>query len=169
MNKFCCEQFERRFWRFAFPEPNSGCWLWIGYVRPDGYGSFMLGSRLDGSRQMKRAHRAAYEYFVGRIPNNLELDHVCRNRCCVNPDHLEAVARSVNVRRGASAAARKLRALKQTHCKNGHPFIDENTNRWHGWRQCIVCRNIRIWRERGLPKWGKNVEIAKKYREQGLL
>ena len=73
----------------------GGCWQWQGAKNPAGYGYFNMGK----SRFMM-AHRYAYELFNGTIPSHLEIDHLCRNHGCVNPDHLEMVTRSENVRRG---------------------------------------------------------------------
>lgn len=76
------------------PEPNTGCWLWTGSVSVKGYGITTI------SRRLTRAHRVLYEMKYGPVPKGLELDHLCRQPCCVNPDHLEAVTHSVNVLRG---------------------------------------------------------------------
>lgn len=75
------------------PEPNTGCWLYTN-VFNNGYGQIQINGR------DTLAHRTAYEYFKGPIPEGLELDHLCRTKACVNPDHLEPVTRSENVRRG---------------------------------------------------------------------
>ncbi len=82
------------------PEPNSGCWLWTGVCNPLGYGQIWIRdiSRLGGWRKVS-AHRHAYERFVGPIADGLEIDHKCRVRCCVNPDHLQAITHLENIRR----------------------------------------------------------------------
>jgi hypothetical protein len=114
------------------PEPNTGCWLWTRSTNVNGYGLMSF----QGHSQM--AHRVSYQAYKGSIPDGLELDHLCRVRCCINPDHLEAVSRRVNVLRGVSPLARK---AKQTHCKRGHEFTPENTHRnAQGGRACIACR-----------------------------
>ena len=136
---------EERFWRRIMPEPNSGCWLWLGHLNNEGYGQFVVGSKLDGSRRFYLAHRMAHMLYVGEIPSYLELDHLCRVRSCVNPDHLEAVSRSVNVRRGISAQRRRERAAAQTHCKRGHEFTTENTVQAfkdRPGRGCRMCKNL---------------------------
>jgi hypothetical protein len=79
---------------------NSPCWDWTGYKDEKGYG------RIYKEGLNKYAHRYAYEHFVGPIPDNLEIDHLCRRRCCVNPEHLEAVTHRVNVARGTSPSAK---------------------------------------------------------------
>ncbi len=109
---------------------NSECWLWVGYVRPDGYGE--MGG---GPGEVLRAHRFSYEHFVGPIPAGLTIDHLCRVRSCVNPKHLEPVTQRENNRRGFSIYATNAR---KTHCKNGHPFDEANT-RWHR-SNGITCR-----------------------------
>jgi len=81
------------------PEPNSGCWLWAGQIDRKGYGIVWVSER---ATNMK-AHRVIYERHVGPIAVGLQLDHTCRNRACVNPDHLEPVTNAVNQQRGAKA------------------------------------------------------------------
>jgi hypothetical protein len=71
-------------------------------------------------RWITRAHRWSYEYFIANIPSGLDLDHLCRNRACVNPWHLEPVTNEVNVKRGADAR-------RKDECHNGHPFSEANT------------------------------------------
>lgn len=72
-----------------------GCWIWIGYVAPNGYGYINVGKGIP-----RRVHRVSYEHFVGPIPDGLTIDHLCANVLCVNPDHLEAVTLQENKRRG---------------------------------------------------------------------
>ena len=125
------ERIEQKF----IPEPNSGCWLWIGSVSTGGYGLIGL------NKKVRPAHRILYEQKFGPIPVGLEIDHLCRTRCCVNPDHLEAVTRRENIMRGLGPSARQ---AKQTHCKNGHPLAGENLvinkGKYGPMRQCKTCR-----------------------------
>lgn len=93
---------EKRFHSQYAPEPNSGCWLWLGSLS-SGYGKFTVGKE-------RQAHRVSYVLHVGPIPEGLEIDHLCRTRQCVNPDHLEAVTAAENNRR--AAAAKKLGLLR---------------------------------------------------------
>lgn len=116
----------KRFEKHFIPEPNSGCWLWFGAGSP-WYGSF----NVDGV--IRKAHRVAYELYVGPIPDELQLDHRCRMPCCVNPEHLEPVTGMVNVHRSP------LWMGNQTHCKNGHEFTAENTRYYRGNRRCREC------------------------------
>ncbi len=117
----------------AIPEPNSGCWLWIGSMNPvTGYGYASTGHR--GSSRL--AHRVAYEAFVGPIPDGLHIDHRCRMRLCVNPDHLEAVTQQVNNQRQRHSNG----FANATSCVNGHAFDAINTyHRPTGGRSCKTC------------------------------
>ncbi len=117
------------------PEPNSGCWLWLGKVADTGYGKASLAGR------EVYAHRLFYETHVGPILPGLTLDHLCRVRLCVNPAHMEPVTRAQNVLRGDGLAARNAR---KTHCKRGHPLDQANTYVARtGWRKCRAC--LREW------------------------
>src|SRR5215471_12258201 len=102
-----------RMMRYVSPEPNNGCWLWTGSLHSGGYGQVWVNGG------PKLAHRAVYEEVVGQIPDGLELDHLCRVRCCVNPNHLEPVTPRVNLSR--CSAISTINSLK-THCDRGHEF-----------------------------------------------
>lgn len=112
----------------------NGCWEYQGYKGKYGYG---LYTKLVNDKR-PLAHRFFYENHKGPIPDGLVLDHLCRNRGCVNPDHLEPVTMSVNVHRGLGPAAKN--ALK-TQCKRGHSLSVENVylTKTKG-RQCRPCR-----------------------------
>jgi len=129
-----------RFWRKVTVTPE--CWIWRAHCGPNGYGRFWTGTT------MGYAHRWAYEFFVGPIPEGLELDHLCRNRACVNPSHLEPVTKKTNIMRGVSLPAQN--AIK-THCLRGHEFTPENTLvPLPGRRRCKTCVNDR---RRRTGKW----------------
>lgn len=93
----------------------TGCWEWQGQVVPAGYGRVQVGGR-----KSQWAHRVAYELVVGPIPKGLQIDHLCRNRRCVNPSHMEPVTPRENTMRGVSFAAIN---AKKTHCRRGHEFV----------------------------------------------
>lgn len=120
------------------PEPNTGCWLWLDSTGNGGYG-VMSFKRHDGKWCWEGAHRVAYMLFKGPIPEGLHLDHKCRVRECCNPDHLEAVTRRENMRRGELGAI-----WSQTHCYQGHEYTPENTyiRRGTGKKQCRLCSRI---------------------------
>ena len=119
-----------RFWSFV--ERSDGCWLWTAGLDWDGYGIFTA----EASRTV-RAHRWAYVALVGPIPSGLHLDHLCRNRACVNPDHLEPVTSRINTLRGKTLAAAN---LAKSHCIHGHPLSGDNLYvRASGWRMCREC------------------------------
>ncbi len=127
---------EVRFWRYV-DKNDSGCWLWTASLNKWGYGQLYAGS-LNGKRLTPFiAHRFSYQLNVGPIPEGLDLDHLCRVRSCVNPDHLEPVTRRENIVRGIGFCAEN---AKKTHCANGHPYDDENTRiTKNGWRRCSAC------------------------------
>ena len=105
-----------RFWAKVQKEPDGGCWLWDAFCNPQGYGRFGVAGRTE------MAHRVSYEFLVGPIPEGLDLDHLCRVRNCVNPDHLEPVTHAENILRGDGGLHNKIK----THCLNGHPYSGEN-------------------------------------------
>lgn len=112
----------------------SECWPWLGTFNSDGYGVIV------SKRRQYRAHRLMFEELRGPIPEGLVIDHLCRNRACVNPAHMEPVSPSENVRRGVSPWMVNQR---KEACKHGHPFTPENTEIHHGRRNCRECRRIR--------------------------
>lgn len=152
-NEATCVQglLRARFWTKVVK--TESCWLWTGAPNGSGYGQFCAG------RKTLTAHRVAWAIANSGsvIPEGLVLDHLCRNKLCVNPAHLEVVTERVNiVERGTGPTAKH---AAQTHCKYGHPFTPENTriNR-RGSRDCRTCVRARL-REawaRGARKRGRN-------------
>lgn len=116
---------------------SGDCVLWTGYIDSKGYGAVWDSER----RKMVRAHRVAWEAVNGPIPSGLVIDHLCRNRACVNVAHLEVVTFKENVLRGVGPSAN---AARQTHCIHGHPFDAANTLRGKsGRRHCRACNRER--------------------------
>lgn len=120
-----------RFWSKVVK--TEGCWEWNAGLDHHGYGAFFLNGG------MKKAHRVAYEWEVGSIPGGLDLDHLCRNRKCVKPEHLDPVTRRENLDRGEGSAVTKARHAAKTHCPRGHPYSGENLRMKGKNRLCRTC------------------------------
>ena len=126
---------KERFLSHVNKDDINGCWNWIGAKSKDGYGRFWFRDKL------WLAHRASYEIFIGKIPHGMQLDHLCRNRSCINPKHLEAVTQQENIRRGEAGKHLSIR----THCSHGHLFDNDNTYIVpRGDRICRKCQRQRF-------------------------
>lgn len=114
-------------------DANTGCWQWLGSINGSGYAVVKLRG------VQHNAHRLIYEIFMGHVPKELHVDHLCRNRGCVNPEHMDPVYPRVNIMRGEGPAAYNAR---KTHCKRGHPLSGENlvVDRITGKRACRTCK-----------------------------
>lgn len=117
--------FPRDLWIWLNTEINGSCWLWLGGKR-NGYGriNWQKGS-------IKSVHRVSYELLRGSVPEGLVLDHLCRNRACINPSHLEPVTQQENVLRGEGLTAHRAR---QSVCIRGHPLMEVKIR-----RRCKIC------------------------------
>ena len=124
---------EDRFWEKVNLGCPDDCWEWTASRLPKGYGQFGVAKG-----HQVYAHRFAYELVVGPIPTGLHIDHLCNNKSCCNPAHLEPVTPRENTRRWAATI---------THCKNGHEYTLENTYRRRdtGGRQCKECERT-VWK-----------------------
>lgn len=127
-----------RFWSKVEPEPMSGCWLWNAATFSNGYGH--IGNR----KKNLLAHRVAYLALVGAIPEGLEIDHLCRVRCCVNPSHLEPVIHRTNILRGSGPSAEN---AAKTACQFGHAYHVRSSGK-RGCRRCDAEKKMaRYWRD----------------------
>lgn len=108
---------------------NNGCWVWISTIDKGGYSRIKLNERTNRS-----AHRWYYESIYGPVPQGMQLDHLCRNRACVNPMHLEVVTPKENTQRSS-------RGRELTTCANGHSFsrVVKKEGPFKGWRKCAIC------------------------------
>lgn len=129
-------ELEKRF--YSKIDTVEDCWVWGAFKNPGGYGKFSY------EKVSRLAHRISYLIHVGEIPPGLELDHLCRNRACVNPGHLEPVTRSTNIQRGLLPEVLKGLGKNRTHCAQGHIYDEANTyrNKKRSGRACRTCRRI---------------------------
>lgn len=142
---------EERFW--AKVDAEGDCWEWTGAIGNHGYGVFCETGARNGQRKTRTAHRYAYELLVGPIPDDMTLDHLCRNRPCLNPDHLEICTPGENARRAHAGRALlrprppKVRKTRQpgTHCRRGHAFAGDNLYvvPATGQRMCRTCKTAK--------------------------
>ena len=149
----------RKQWWDKFEIQGSGCWKWLGSCTSAGYGQVMVGGKI------YYTHRLFYERFKGPIPEGLHIDHLCRNRWCCNPSHLEPVTCRENLLRGETSVARN---TAKTHCAKGHEFTKENTYTSKGpygpKRKCRECNRLRQleYTERKFAEAGLVIQRRKK-------
>lgn len=133
--------------------PNTGCWEWQGYIDHDGYAR----TEVIGGKN-KFVHRLSYEAFIESIPANMSIDHICRNKKCCNPKHLQILSIRENLLLGESPAAKN---INKTHCKHGHIFDEENTRHIRGERVCKTCsyetqKRYQLKKKMGIPTGRKS-------------
>lgn len=146
---------DEKFWNRVDKGKPDECWIWMGAKQKNGYGRFWNGNR------NVLTHRYSYELSFGIIPKGMTIDHLCRNRGCVNPKHLEVVDMRENILRGIGPSAQNKR---KTHCPRGHLLIVHyrgNPN----WRGCLICekelydlwvKNHKGQRRESQYKWMRN-------------
>jgi hypothetical protein len=117
-----------RFWNKV--KKTKKCWLWIGAIDTDGYGNWSQ------NKTPTKPHRFSYELHVEKIPKGMVIDHICRVRNCVNPDHLRVVSNRANLLIGEGFVGKN---YKKTHCIRGHEFTEENTRWYRNCRLCKIC------------------------------
>lgn len=120
----------QRFWSKVIK--TGSCWEWTGAKNKKGYGHFCL------NYDILKSHRVSYELFKELIPQGLQIDHLCKNTSCVNPDHLEVVTLQENIRRG-NHTNKGIKNRLKTHCPKGHEYSGKDKM---GFRLCRICRNI---------------------------
>lgn len=124
---------EDRFWSKVIPAGALECWTWGASLNDGGYGQIYVHE----VRRPVRAHRVAWELLRGKIPTGLVVDHLCRNRPCVNPWHMELVTNEVNIARGDF---HKVYPALKTHCPSQHPYTGDNVRiTKSGYRVCRTC------------------------------
>lgn len=126
-----------RFWT-KVEIADDGCWRWTGTRTPRGYGQFHWSGR------HRPAHRVAYETLVEPIHEGLVCDHLCRERACVNPAHIEPVTNRENIVRGEAGELIRKRFASRTHCANGHDYSPGNVITRQGRRRCVACEKAMI-------------------------
>jgi len=135
---------KKRILQNIFKDSNN-CWNWQLSTSPTGYGQISTGSRTDKTRKTSLAHRVSYEIFTRKIEQGLQIDHLCRNRTCVNPEHLEQVTPKVNNHRGNPSWKQE---AARTSCPQGHAYTESNTiiskkKYSRNCRKCAYARNLK--------------------------
>lgn len=133
------DKFKKRFWPKVDNTSKEDCWNWTANKSNGGYGLIKY------KNSTISAHRVSYILLKGKIPDGLVLDHLCRNRSCVNPDHLEIVTQRENILRGNGSPAKN---AKKEFCIRGHSFKERGHLDKHGRRICLECKRIRASQDR---------------------
>jgi hypothetical protein len=144
-----------RVWDKIEYDPNGGCWLWSGALDDAGYARIMRGVHPDDGHRPHNclAYRVIYEELIAPVPPGLELDHLCRVRCCVNPAHLEAVTHAENIARGQWQPNLNKQKIA---CDRGHPYVEGSFEAYDGRRKCMICNKMtcldRYYKKTGRPE-----------------
>jgi len=145
--------FSERLRKFIAIDPETGCHIWMGSLTAAGYGKFSVRHQTH-----RGAHVVAWELKYGPVPEGLELDHLCRNRRCANPAHLEPVTHRVNCLRGLGVSAKNIR---KTHCPRGHDLVSKPSR--PGARYCPICDAV----SKRLSEQRRQARAIRKGRQRG--
>ena len=158
LRKKCIEDI--RFWSKIEIKNSANCWNWKSTLNNKGYGRYWNGQlSKNGKKVMTYAHRMVYEKIIGKIPEGMTLDHLCRNPKCVNPSHLEPIPMKENILRGIGLTATNAR---KTICEKGHPLVKSPYKSHHGGRICPIC--IKANRKR----WKDNHKLVEKIEKRPM-
>lgn len=136
------ERYERAVDRIEARLDRSGdCWAWPGGTNGNGYGVLFFKTGDGRAQRSIYVHRAMFERYVRPLEQGEEVDHLCSNRGCARPDHLDAVSHAENTRRAAA---------KITRCPQGHPYDARNTSTHGGKRRCLTCQRDKVYARRGI-------------------
>lgn len=127
---------EARFMGKVAKDGDTGCWNWTGVLTPGGYGQFSIDNR------HYAAHRLLSVKSGREIGPGLVCDHLCRNRRCVNPAHIDIVTTRENILRGIAGELNRAKGAAVTHCVRGHEYTPENTRMNKGRRSCRACDKV---------------------------
>jgi hypothetical protein len=136
MNTRTIQDPEERFWSKV--NKTELCWIWQGALSEKGYGTFSIRGK------QIRAHRYSWELVNGKIADGLVIDHLCENKACVKPEHLEPVTNKENLLRGEVGKKNAEHHKAKTHCRNGHEYTEENTAHWNRKSRGVLTRRCKV-------------------------
>jgi len=149
-------EFQAKFWARVSKDSSPNCWIWAGSIDSSdntGYGVFSFKGR------NYKAHRVSFVLSGGTIPDGMVIDHLCRNRACVNPAHLECVTHRENILRGEGVSAQH---AKKSHCSKGHLLAGDNLSfRKNGGRRCLACHRESRARSESTPQGKEKKRLRK--------
>lgn len=141
----------------------NGCWEWLGYINNGGYGTFAITGKMYETKKYF-AHRVSFSLFKKQIEVGLDIDHICINKKCVNPDHLREVTRAVNLKENTTGKSAPLLRANMKFCKRGHEYVKGSFyKRKDGGRECKKCNSItsKAWRKTETGKASRKQERAR--------